>query len=108
MSDSDRMTRRSVLKATGAAAAVGVGSAGPVSAFTEGQCVVLSTEVFQAWLHACPLQGSTDSPPFGDTGTVLNTCWDGETRWVKVEWTPDSVKWVPHCSLDYCRGPAPC
>lgn len=104
MTDSDRVTRRSVLKATGAAAAAGVVGAAPAAAsFTEGQCVVMAERITNAWTEACPTSGPTPPPTVGQTGTVTATCWDGTTIWVQVDWTafPSGV-WVPHTALDYC------
>lgn len=104
MSDSDEVTRRSVLKATGAVAAAGVVGAAPAAAsFTEGQCVVMAERITNAWTEACPNSGPTPPPTVGQTATVTATCSVDSTIWVQGDWAgfPSGV-WVPHTALDYC------
>ncbi len=101
MSNSDRVTRRSVLKATGAAAGAAVTGAAPAAAsFVPGQCVVVTTTHAEAWEEACPPSGPSLPPEMGTEYTILERCYDGTDVWVKVDedWEP----WVRTSTLDYC------
>lgn len=104
MSDPDEVTRRSVLKATGAAAATAaVGAAPAAASFTEGQCVVMAESITNAWTEACPTSGPTPPPTVGQTATVTATCSVDSTIWVQADWAGGlSGTWVPHTALDYC------
>ncbi len=97
----DSVTRRSVLKATGAAAAAGIAGAAPAAAsFVAGQCVVVTTMPSEAWIEGCPFSGATLPPTTGSEYTILETCYDGTDLWAKLDagWQP----WVRTSNLDYC------
>ncbi len=100
MTDSDRVTRRSVLKATGAAAAAGVVGAAPAAAsFVPGQCVVVATSPSAAYDSACPPSGTTFAPPEGNHYEIVETCSTDGTLYARLcaSWRP----WVPVSALDY-------
>lgn len=101
MYDSERISRRSVLKATGTAAAVAVGGAGTAAAFSVGDCVV-TVRSADAWIEACPPDGKTRDVPEGTTGTVQDTCFHDGTEYLQVEWNDYPLTWVSEDDVDGC------
>lgn len=102
MTDTDRVTRRSVLKATGAAAATAAVGTAPAAAIMPGECAVLARTT-DLYIEACPPTGLFTTADPGPTGTVLEVCRDGVTEWAKIDWDGLPISWVDMDDLGPCQ-----
>lgn len=99
----DSVTRRSVLKATGAAAGATVVGAAPAAAsWYPGQCVVLASHVDDGFDEACPARNRTPAPPKGTEGEIVATCTGDAGTWAEVDWPSYPTAWFDTADLDYC------
>lgn len=105
--DTDAITRRTAIRATGAAVAAGVGSTGFVAAdagtadHSPGDCVVTNKEA-EAY-DDCPSGYHVWDVEEGTPGTVQETCTDQYDRtWVTVYFNCIDETWtVAEEDLDY-------
>ncbi len=109
MTDTDRLTRRSVLKATGAAASGGAvlaGAAGSVAAghVGIGDCVEV-TASSGLYRDACPRGDLVGTISAGTRGSVGNTCTDADgEEWVYVNSRENRTQqgWVFGANVEPC------